>query len=97
MSKGGGAIKLQPSLLDEARRLADHEGVGLAQLVNTALAEKLSAIRTESYFRERGERANVGAALGILKRAGVGRAPEQGDELSSLDDATQQENPEVQN
>ena len=81
MSKGGRAIKLQRSLLDEARRLADHEGVGLAQLVNTAIAEKLSAIRTESYFRERAERADIGAAFGILARAGLGRPPETGDEL----------------
>jgi hypothetical protein len=89
MSKGGAAVRLQPSLLDEARRLADHEGVGLAQLVNTALAEKLSAIRTESYFRERAERADVAAALAILKRAGIGRPPEAGDELPSPSGETQ--------
>ena len=81
MTKGGAAIKLQPSLLDEARRLADHEGIGLAQLVITALAEKLSAVRTESYFLERAERADIAAAFGILMRAGVGRSPEAGDEL----------------
>jgi hypothetical protein len=81
MSKGGAAVRLQASLLDEARRLADHEGVGLAQLVNTALAEKLSAIRTESYFRERTERADVATALAILERAGRGRPPETGDDL----------------
>ncbi|WP_210324993.1 hypothetical protein [Mesorhizobium silamurunense] len=44
------ALRLQPSLLDEARKVAESEGVPLNQLINVAVAEKLSALRTESYF-----------------------------------------------
>ena len=79
MRKSNFALRLQPSLLDEARRLADAEGVALNQLINVAVAEKLSALRTERYFTERAARGNVQKALAILKRAGVGNPPVKGD------------------
>lgn len=50
MRKSNFALRLQPSLLDEARRSADEEGVALNQLIDVAVAEKLSAIRTRSRF-----------------------------------------------
>jgi hypothetical protein len=62
--------------------LAEAEGVALNQLINLAVAEKVSALRTESYIAERAARANIPMALNILKRAGVGRRPVKGDELS---------------
>lgn len=81
MRKSNFALRLQPSLLDEARRVAEAEGVALNQLINVAVAEKLSALRTERYFAERTARADVSHALEILKRAGVGNPPVPGDEL----------------
>ncbi len=48
---------------------------------NVAVAEKLSAIRTESFFRERARRANIPEAVEILKRMGEGNPPRKGDEL----------------
>lgn len=81
MRKSNFALRLQPSLLDEARKLAEAEGVALNQLINVAVAEKVSALRTESYLAERAARASLPKALGILKRAGVGRPPMKGDEL----------------
>ncbi len=82
MRKSNFALRLQPSLLDEARKLAEAEGVALNQLINVAVAEKVSALRTESYIAERAARADLPRALRVLKRAGVGRAPMKGDELS---------------
>ena len=79
------ALRLQPSLLDEARRTAEEEGVALNQLINVAVAEKLSAIRTETFFRERARRANVPEALGILDRLGKSNPPMKGDELAESD------------
>ena len=81
MRKSNFALRLQPSLLDEARKVAETEGVALNQLINVAVAEKLSALRTESYFRERAAQADIPAALDILSRAGKGRPPVKGDEL----------------
>jgi hypothetical protein len=81
MRKSNFALRLQPSLLEEARKLADAEGVALNQLINVAIAEKLSALRTEKYFTDRAARASVSKALKILKRAGVHKPPMKGDEL----------------
>jgi hypothetical protein len=74
-------VSLRPSLVDEARKVAAAEGVALSQLVNSAVAEKLAAMRTESFFRERAARANIPRALEILKKAGAGNPTLPGDEI----------------
>jgi hypothetical protein len=79
--KSNFALRLQPSLLDEARRIAEEERVAQNQLINVALAEKLSAIRTEAFFRERAHRANIPEAIEILERLGRGNPPMKGDKL----------------
>jgi hypothetical protein len=81
MRKSNFALRLQPALLDEFRKLAASEGVAVNQLINVAVAEKLSALRTADYFAERSARADVLGALAILSRAGVGKRPVKGDEL----------------
>ena len=81
MRKSNFALRLQPSLLDEARKLAETDGVALNQLINVAVAEKLSALRTERYLSERAARADIPRALAILKRAGRGNPPVKGDEM----------------
>jgi hypothetical protein len=62
--------------------LAEAEGVALNQRIDLAVAEKVSALGTESYIAERAARANIPMVLNILNRAGVGRRPMKGDELS---------------
>ncbi len=81
MKKSNFALRLQPALLEEVRKLAKAEGVAVNQLINVAVAEKLSALRTERYFAERAARGDVPAARRILARAGVGRPPMPGDEM----------------
>lgn len=81
MRKSNFALRLQPSLLDEARKLAEREGVALNQLINVAVAEKVSALRTADFFAERAARADIPAALAILERAGKGKRPMKGDAL----------------
>ncbi|MBM3505339.1 MAG: toxin-antitoxin system HicB family antitoxin [Alphaproteobacteria bacterium] len=82
MKKSNFALRLQPSLMEEARRVAKSEGVAVNQLINVALAEKLSALRTAEYFAERAKRGDVARALRVLKKAGTGQAPLAGDERS---------------
>jgi HicB family len=84
MRKSNFALRLQPSLLEEARQLAEAEGVALNQLINVAVAEKVSALRTEKYFAERAARASVPNALAILKRSGIGNPPTRGDKRRRL-------------
>ncbi|BBK37455.1 hypothetical protein STAQ_25330 [Allostella sp. ATCC 35155] len=81
MRKSNFALRLQPSLLDEARKVAEAEGVALNQFINVAVAEKLSALRTERYFAERAARGDLHGALQILERAGSDEPPRDGDEL----------------
>ena len=81
MRRSNFALRVQKSLLDEARKLAEAEGVALNQFINVALAEKLAAMRTAAYFRERASRGNVRKALKILARAGKNNPPVPGDEL----------------
>jgi hypothetical protein len=81
MRKSNFALRLQPSLIDEARSMAKAEGVALNQFINVAVAEKLAAIRMASYLAVRARNADIPAALEILRRAGAGNPPMEGDEL----------------
>jgi hypothetical protein len=73
-------LRLASSLQEEARKTAESEGISLNQLINLAVAEKISALRTEEFFRERGARANVKKARKIMRRAGK-EAPREGDKI----------------
>jgi hypothetical protein len=81
MRRSNFALRLQPSLMEEARKAAESEGVALNQLINVAVAEKISALRTEEYFQERIRRADRAETLRILDRAGMGNPPREDDEL----------------
>src|SRR5262249_54881090 len=81
MKKSNFALRLQPSLMEEAKKVAKAEGVAVNQLINVAVAEKVSALRTEEYFAERAARGDLKKALQVLKRAGKGNPPLPGDEL----------------
>ncbi|MFB3825126.1 MAG: hypothetical protein ACE15B_00105 [Bryobacteraceae bacterium] len=80
MRRSNVALRLQTSLLEEARRVSESEGVALNQFINVAVAEKLSALRTGEYFRERGQRGDAAKAKRLLKRAGRNNPPAAGDE-----------------
>ena len=74
------ALRLQSSLLSELRIVVEEEGTTLNQFINVAVAEKLAALRTERYFRERAARAERADFLAILESAGTEVAI-PGDEL----------------
>jgi len=81
MRRSNVALRLQASLLKEAKLTAEAEGVALNQLINVAVAEKISALRTAEYFRERASRADIDKAKRIVKRTGRNKLPIAGDEL----------------
>jgi len=81
MRRSNFALRVPPSLLEQARKLAESEGVALNQLITLALAEKISVMRTDEYFDERARRADPAKVRRILARAGAGNAPVPGDEL----------------
>jgi hypothetical protein len=81
MTQANYALRLQASLKKEAQRLAKAEGTTLNQFINVAVAEKIAALRTADFFRERAKRADIPAALALLDRIGDDEPPRPGDEL----------------
>jgi hypothetical protein len=88
MRRNNYPLRLQPSLMAEARRLAEWEGVALNQLFNVAVAEKLASLRTEEYLRERIRRAGGSELEQILVRPKIRNLPMERDRL--LTDELQQ-------
>ena len=75
------ALRLQPTLLEAARDLAESEGVALTQLINVAVAQMIAAHSASNDIAIRARRANLPRALEILRKAGAGNPPMPGDEL----------------
>jgi hypothetical protein len=61
------SLRLPKSLHERARALAQQEGVSINQLIATALAEKISALDTIGYLKERAARSSRKAFLDALK------------------------------
>lgn len=74
------ALRLQASVMEELKQVVIDEGTTINQFINVAVAEKLAALRTEQYFKERAEKADMQAFWEILEQAGT-EAPREGDEL----------------
>lgn len=74
-------LRLPASLKMAVREVARQDGTSINQFVNTAVAEKLSAMRTAEFLAERGAEADVEAALRILRRSG-GQPPDDDDRMS---------------
>jgi hypothetical protein len=83
MRQSNFALRLPPSLLDEARRTATNEGIALNQLIGLAVAEKLAALRTERFFAARRGRADIARAAAILAKLPGRAPPRRGDRLPS--------------
>lgn len=75
------ALRIPDSLAGYAKELAREDNVSLNQFIVMALAEKVSALKTEAFFRERAERANPEKALSILDTVRK-VTPIQGDEVT---------------
>jgi hypothetical protein len=74
------ALRLLASLKAEAEKVAAEEGTTLNQFINVAVAEKLAALRTARYFRERAARADLEAFDRLLASTGE-EPPRPGDEI----------------
>jgi len=73
------ALRLPRSLKTEVERLAAQDGVSVNQFIATAVAEKISAMKTAQFFVERKARADFAAFNRIMSRSG-GEPPRPGDE-----------------
>jgi hypothetical protein len=52
------SLRLPESLHRELRNLSEQENVSINQLITTAVAEKIAALKTLDYLNERAKRGN---------------------------------------
>ena len=55
------SLRLPESLHDAARKLAEEERISINQLITLALAEKISALKTQEFFAERAKQGSRAA------------------------------------
>ena len=81
MAEKGEPIRLQRSLFREVQKLAEEEGTSVTVFVNVAVAERVGALRTARFFADRAARADVPAAIELLRHLGADNPPLPGDEI----------------
>ena len=74
------SLRLPDSLHDQVRQLAAEEGVSINQFLALAAAEKVSALLTADYLRERGGRGDRAAFDAVLDRV-PSVEPDPGDRI----------------
>jgi hypothetical protein len=75
-------LRLPRSLKEAVERLSREDRTSINQFVTTAVAEKVSALQTATYFADRKAWADFKAFDKIMKRK-VGKPPRKGDEMPS--------------
>jgi len=73
-------LRLPRSLKKAVERLSAQDGTSINQFVAMAVAEKVSALETATFFEDRKARADFKAFDRIMRRRG-GEAPGEGDEI----------------
>ncbi len=73
-------LRLPNSIHRHIKEIASEEGVSINQLITIAIAEKISALRTENYLKKRALRADRKAFKNILDSV-PDRPPLRGDEI----------------
>ena len=73
-------MRLPASLKAAVVDISKEDGTSINQFVTTAVAEKVSAMKTAEFFTARGTEADIEAARRLLRRDG-GQPPEPDDRL----------------
>ncbi|MDY0331657.1 MAG: hypothetical protein RBR52_14350 [Thiomonas sp.] len=74
------ALRVPDSLMEYAKKVALDEHVSMNQFFVTAIAEKVSALKTGDYFAQRRSRGNL-TAFDAWLEASPDATPAAGDEL----------------
>jgi hypothetical protein len=74
------ALRVPEALFEYARTVAEEESVSINQFFVTAIAEKVSALKTASYLRERAARGKD-TAFDAWLEASPDVPPDAGDEI----------------
>jgi len=78
-------LRLPKSLKAAVSNICAEDGTSINQFVTTAVAEKVSAMKTAEFFAAHAADADVDAALRLLRRDG-GQPPEPPDRLEENPD-----------
>lgn len=73
-------LRLPRSIKAAVERIAKEDGISINQFIATAVAEKLSAMRTAEFFAERRARADFAAFDRLMRRDG-GEPPQPDDRI----------------
>ena len=73
-------LRLPASLKAAVAEISKEDGTSINQFVTTAVAEKISAMKTAEFFTSHRAKADIKAARRILRRKG-GQRPEPEDRL----------------
>jgi uncharacterized protein (DUF1778 family) len=74
------SLRLPRSIKEAVARIAKQDGTSINQFVVMAVAEKLAALETASFFADCRRRADFTAFDRIMSRTG-GEPPREGDEI----------------
>jgi len=74
------SLRLPESIHKHIKEISKKEGVSINQFISSAVSEKISAIMTEDYLKNRAERAKKSDFKKILDKVPKGK-PIPGDEL----------------
>ena len=62
------SLRLSDSLHKEIKSLARREGISINQFISSAVAEKMSALLTETYLKERSLKGNKESFLRAMSK-----------------------------
>jgi hypothetical protein len=62
------SLRLPDSLHEEIKILAKKEGISINQFISSAVAEKMSALLTESYLRDRALKGSKESFLNAMSK-----------------------------
>ena len=74
------SLRLPDSIYEFAKELSLQDHVSLNQFIATAVAEKVSALNTESYLQERASKASKAKFLNALNKV-ADKEPQEFDKL----------------
>ena len=74
------SLRLPNSIHRHIKEIASQEGVSINQFISSAVSEKISAITTEDYLRQRANQADREEFKNILNNV-PNRTPLAGDEI----------------
>lgn len=84
-------LRLSSSLHRQLSELAEREGISINQLINTAVAEKMSALMTEEYLAKRAARGSRRRFVAALAKVG-NEEPGKTDRVPSVRKARRKKN-----